>query len=114
MSMEDAILKLAAAVDRNAAAIEKSTELMAKAVGSTAAPKAADKTAEQKTEAPKPKEPEKPKGPTREDVVKALQDFRAIEGKEAAIGILKDHGAESVSDLDPSKYQAVIDKTNGK
>lgn len=50
-------------------------------------------------------------GPTRDDVRAALKDYAALEGKEAAIAILKDHGASSMSELKESKFQAVIDAT---
>ena len=48
-------------------------------------------------------------GPTREDVRAALKDYAALEGKEAAIALLKDAGASSMSELKESKFQEVID-----
>jgi len=65
----------------------------------------ATKPAEAK--APEPKKPE-PKKISREDVVKALKDHSALEGKESAIAILKDLGADTVSDLDPDKYGEAV------
>ena len=53
------------------------------------------------------------KGPSVEEVRKALKDYAAIEGKTAAIEILnKTGGAASVGELAEDKYQAVIDKCN--
>lgn len=47
-------------------------------------------------------------GPTLEEVRKALKEYAAIEGKEAAIQILKDHGASSMSELDEEHYADVV------
>lgn len=61
---------------------------------------------------PKPAEAAKPAGPKYdvEEVRKAFKDYAAIEGKEAAIALLKDLGADTVSDLDPAKYGEAMEK----
>lgn len=55
---------------------------------------------------------EEPSGPTREEVRKALKEYSAIEGKEAAIQILKDNGASSMSELSEDKFEAVLKAVN--
>jgi hypothetical protein len=125
MSLEDALKANTEALVAHTAALEAHTKavnrntntlLEAKSAKPTAEAPAADKAdapAAGKTEAaPKAdaKKAEVKKGPSREDVVKALKDHAAINGKESSIAILKDLGADSVSDLDPDKYQAAIDK----
>jgi len=47
--------------------------------------------------------------PTRAEVLKALKDYAALEGKDNAIKILTDNGAQSISELDEASYRAVID-----
>lgn len=53
-------------------------------------------------------EPDEP-GITRDEVRGKLKEYAALEGKEAAIAILKDHGAASIGELDESKFAAVIE-----
>lgn len=48
-------------------------------------------------------------GPTRVEVRTALKEYAALEGKEAAIQILKDNGAASIGELDEDSFGAVID-----
>ncbi len=48
-------------------------------------------------------------GYTLEQVRKALKDHAALEGKDAAIRILKDNGAASVSELEPGKFASVME-----
>lgn len=107
MALEDSIAALVKAVEENTKATVRLTNVTLDAKNH---PAAAPAEAGEKPAEPK-KADKKPKGPARDDVVKALKEYAAIEGKEAAIAIIKDHGAESVSDLDPDKYQAVIDAT---
>lgn len=125
MALEDALKAHAEALAAHAAALEANTKAVTRLTNVTldarngsAATQQADKAGgEKQADKPadkKPAEPPKPKGPSREDVVKALKDHASLEGKEAAIAILKDLGADSVSDLDPDKYQEAIDKANGK
>lgn len=45
---------------------------------------------------------------SREDVRKALKDYSALEGKDAAIKILKDHGASSMSELKEEDFAKVM------
>lgn len=107
-SLEEAVAALAKATEENTKAVVRLTNVMLDARnGATAT---AD--AEKGKAAAADKKADKPKGPGREDVVKALKDHAAINGKESAMGILKDLGADSVSDLDPDKYQVAIDKAN--
>lgn len=67
------------------------------------AKKPADKKADAKKE-------EKAKGPSKEEVRKALQDVVAIDGKERAAEILAEHGggAENLSKLKAEHYGAVL------
>lgn len=68
-------------------------------------PKAADKKAE------KPKKEEKDADvPTKDQVRRALQDYVAIEGKDPAIELLKEHGdgAENLSQLKEKFHAAVL------
>lgn len=123
MALEDALKAHAEALAAHAAALEANTKAVVRLTNVTLDAKngsAATQAAEQAKPADKPAEakkdaaPPKPRSPSREDVVKALKDHAALEGKEAAIAILKDLGADSVSDLDPDKYQEAIDKASGK
>ena len=43
-----------------------------------------------------------------ETVRKALKDYAGLEGREAAIAILNDHNASSMSELDESEFASVI------
>lgn len=84
---------------------EKSLKAIAKlekAMTGTAAKPAAKAVEEPKAETTETE------GPTREEVRKKLKDFAAIEGKDAAIAILKAHGAASIGELDEDKFGAVI------
>lgn len=99
---------LIAALEKHAKALDRNTNTLLDAKNGRAGE---DTKQDKKVEA---KAVDKPKGPTREDVVKALKDHAALEGKESAIAILKDLGADSVSDLDPDKYQSAMDKAAGK
>lgn len=49
-----------------------------------------------------------PEAPTIEDVRKALKEYASIEGKPAAIQILKDNGASSIGELKEKKFASVI------
>ena len=45
---------------------------------------------------------------TREDVRKALKDYADLEGRDAAIKVLKDHGAASMGELKEEHYPSVM------
>lgn len=45
---------------------------------------------------------------TKDTVMKALRTHAQEHGRDAAIQVLKDHGASNVSSLDPGKYQDVL------
>lgn len=72
--------------------------------------------AEEKKPDPKPEEDDDDMGlddddddePTIEQVRTALKAYRDVEGKDAAIKILKDHGASSMGDLKSDKYAEVL------
>ncbi len=51
---------------------------------------------------------DEPEGPTRDDVREKLKEYAAIEGKAAAIAILKDNGAASITELAEESFVAVI------
>ncbi len=51
-------------------------------------------------------------GPTRNDVRDALKAFAALEDKDAAIAILKKHGANSIGELDEDEFVAVIEEAS--
>ena len=91
--------KKAAAEKRKKAAAEKKAKEEAEAKAKEEAEAAAAAEEEEKSD-----EPEF----TREDVKAKLKDYAALEGKEAAIGILKDHGAASITELAEDKYADVI------
>ncbi len=48
---------------------------------------------------------------TRDEVRAKLKEYAALEGKEAAIKILKDHGAASIGELDKAQFDAVVKAT---
>lgn len=64
----------------------------------------------EEAEAAAAKKAEEDAGPklTLEEVRAKLKEYAAIEGKDAAIKILKDHGAASISELDEAKYADVV------
>lgn len=111
MSIEKALQDLTEALNANTEAL--------KASGTK---KTTKKTTTKKAAATKPAEAEAPgddgldddapSGPTREDVKNALKEYAALEGKSAAIGILKENGASSIGELAEDKFQAVIDATS--
>ena len=45
---------------------------------------------------------------SRDDVRAALKEYAALEGKEAAIQILKDHGAASITELAEDQFDKVV------
>jgi 2,4-dienoyl-CoA reductase-like NADH-dependent reductase (Old Yellow Enzyme family) len=63
---------------------------------------------------PEPKEEAKPEAITKEQVRAALKQFSEENGKDAAIQILKDHSASSLSELKEEAYQSVIDAASLK
>ncbi|RUQ67363.1 hypothetical protein ELZ23_15660 [Brucella abortus] len=73
--------------------------------------KKADAKKEEKAKEPeKPKEEEKPASKhSREDVRAKLKEYAALEGKDAAIKILKDNGAASITELEEDKFDAVME-----
>ena len=96
MALEDVIVKLTEAVEANTAALKGGT-----------APAKEGKPAKTETKATETKT----KKLTAEDVRAGLKAYSVIEGKEGAIALLKEFGADTLNDLDPDKYQAVLDKT---
>jgi hypothetical protein len=76
--------------------------------------KPADKKADKKADKPAAKkeepaeEPAAPDGPSRDEVRAKLKEYAALEGKEAAIQILKDNGAASIGELDEAKFADVM------
>jgi hypothetical protein len=76
--------------------------------GKTAEPAKAVKTAG-KTE--KAAEPKKADGPDREAVRTKLKELVSVDGKDAAIAVLKSHGAASIGELDEAQFAAVVAKT---
>lgn len=55
-----------------------------------------------------PAAPPKPAGPTRDDVRAALKEYAKINGRDEAIKVLSDHGADSIAKLAEDKFAAVI------
>ncbi|AKQ75830.1 membrane spanning protein TolA [Roseobacter phage RDJL Phi 2] len=97
---EEEAKKAEAAKKRKAAADKKKAdEAAAKEAEEKAAAEEAEKEEDEKDEEP---------SVTREDVKAALKDYAALEGKDAAITILKDHGAASITELAEEKYADVI------
>jgi hypothetical protein len=60
-------------------------------------------------ETAKPKVVEEPKGPTREDVGKAVESMLAANKRKEAVALMKEFGATSVSSLDAAKYAAFLE-----
>lgn len=87
-------------------ALVKAVGATAKAAAAPAAAKANGKAEDPPAET-KAEEPASD-GPSRDDVRAALKDFSAIEGKPAAVKILKEHGAASISELAEDKFASVI------
>ncbi len=48
-------------------------------------------------------------GPDRDAVRAALKNYAALEGKDAAIAILKDHGSPSIGELDETEFASVVE-----
>lgn len=73
------------------------------------AAKAEASTDDAPAEAETPAEEEAPASEyTREQVREALKAYAALESKEAAVQILKDHGAAALSELEESKFADVM------
>lgn len=103
----DAINNLAAAVAGSGSApAAPATE------GKKAEPAKGKKAEPAKAEEPKAEEKAEPKY-TLEEVRAKLKDYAAIEGKDAAIKILKDNGAASISELDEAAYEKVVAACGG-
>ena len=77
------------------------------------APAAKKAPGKKAAEAEKPAEDDAPAGPERADVRAKLKEHAALEGKEAAIKILNDHGASSITELEESEFAAVIAACEG-
>jgi len=92
---------------------EKATKPAAKP---TTKKTAAKKPTAQKEEPAPEAEAEETDGPgvTRDQVRDALKSYAAIEGKDAAIAILKDHGASSLGELDEAKFADVFEAAGGE
>jgi len=90
--------KAEAAAKRKAAAAKKKEE---EAAAAKEAEEAAAAEAEKEEEKPAPKN-------SRDDVRAALKEHAALEGKDAAIQILKDHGAASITELSEDKFDEVV------
>ena len=74
-----------------------------------AAKRKAKADAKKKADAEAAAEEAEPDGPSRDDVRNKLKEYAALEGKEAAIGILKNTGgAASIGELDEDKFADVI------
>ena len=86
---------------------EEATKLLTDLVSAITGAETGTSTAAKGKNASKKKD--EPSGPTREDVRAKLKAFAAIDGKEAAIKILNDHGAASISELDEDKFAEVIE-----
>ena len=76
-------------------------------------PPKAEKPEQPKADKPKQAEPEKPKqaeGPhiTKDELRKALQSFREIEGTPAMLDVLKRHGASNINELPIESYASVL------
>ncbi|KFH18408.1 hypothetical protein IB60_16995 [Brucella abortus LMN1] len=93
------------------AAIASLTGASAPAAPAKTDAKKADAKKEEKAKEPeKPKEEEKPASKhSREDVRAKLKEYAALEGKDAAIKILKDNGAASITELEEDKFDAVME-----
>ncbi|ADK73447.1 membrane spanning protein TolA [Roseobacter phage RDJL Phi 1] len=95
----------------DAAAKKKADEAAAKKKADAAAKKKAEEeAAAAEAEAAEEEDEKEDDTPSvsREDVKNALKDYAALEGKDAAITILKDHGAASITELAEDKYADVI------
>lgn len=84
------------------AAAEAEAEAVAKAEAGTESSAMEDEADPLADEAPVEEEA------TQADVLAALKDYREIEGTDAVISVLKEHGATHIKDLDPAKYAAVL------
>jgi len=62
---------------------------------------------EPRAETPQP-EPQKPKAPTLEEVRGILADKASRGHREAVQALIQKHGANRLSDIDPSEYPALI------
>lgn len=106
------------------AAAEKIETAKAAAPKETKATKAPKETKATKAEAPKEEEDvteataseeddfgdvEAKPSLTRDQVLAQLKKYAALEGKPAAVKILKDHGAKNIAELDEAQFQKVFD-----
>ena len=73
-----------------------------------AAEKKAKAAAAKKAKAEKEEEEKPASVATRDDVRAKLKEYAALEGKDKAIQILKDHGAASIGELDEGKFDDVV------
>ncbi len=55
-----------------------------------------------------PAEPAAPAGPTEDDVRTALKSHAKVYGRDSAVKVLADHGAESIAKLAEEKYADVL------
>ena len=110
MSIENILEDLTTAVKANTAAL-KAPKTASATEKTTAKKKPAAKPAAEKKDPPPSDDLLEDEGLTREQVKTALKGYAALEGKEEAIKILKDHGASSIGELDSEHFQAVIDAT---
>ena len=104
---DDGAAKAAAA---KAAADKKAADEKAAAAKVAADKKAADEKAAADKKAAAAALEDKPKssGKTKDDVRKALQAYREIEGTPAMLEILKKHGAANLNELAEDQYDAVV------
>ena len=97
-----------AAADKKAAD-EKAAAAKAAADKKAADEKAAaDKKAAEAAAAAALEDKPKSSGKTKDDVRKALQAYREIEGTPAMLEILKKHGAANLNELAEDQYDAVV------
>ena len=105
---DDGAAKAAAA---KAAADKKAADEKAASAKAAADKKAADEKKASEEAAAAAALDEKPKasgGKTKDDVRKALQAYREIEGTPAMLEVLKKHGAANLNELAEDQYDAVV------
>lgn len=109
----------ASALDRIASSLEKLVELALRplAGGTRIDPPADSKPTDSKPAAGKGVVANKPtaeakKGPTKDDVKKALTAYQSLTDGPTARAVIKEAGAEGLAQVKPDKYQWIIDRAN--
>ncbi len=109
MPIEAQLQEIASAIAANTKALQDLAKEIKSAKVAVPAPAAEAKKEAPRAEAPKPAEPAKKKVEITLDQVRdKIKAYAAVEGKPAAVELIKEFGADVVSDIDPDKFEAIM------